>query len=105
MAEYVTTNIRLPRELHRQLKRRALDEDKSLAELVRESIVQYLTPESVAPQPELPGGMTLEAWNTDPLWAIGSEAGMADVTDGSVNHDVYLYGPLSAPARTELGDD
>ncbi len=105
MTEYVTTNIRLPRELHRRLKRRALDEDKSLAEVVRESIAQYLAQEDAPAQPQLPAGMTLEEWKSDPLWAIGSHAATADVTDGSANHDVYLYGRLSAAALADLGDE
>lgn len=42
MAEYVTTNIRLPKETYRELKRRALDAETSLAEVVRESVAQYL---------------------------------------------------------------
>ena len=42
MSEYVTTNIRLPKDLYRQAKRRALDEEKSLAQIIRESIVEYL---------------------------------------------------------------
>ena len=29
---------------------------------------------------------------------------VADVTDGSVNHDLYLYGPLSEAARAEIKD-
>lgn len=38
--EYITTNVRLPQEAHRQLKLRALQEEKSLAELIREAIFQ-----------------------------------------------------------------
>jgi predicted DNA-binding protein len=38
--EYVTTNVRLPQEAHRQLKLRAFQEEKSLAELIREAIFQ-----------------------------------------------------------------
>ena len=43
MTEYVTTNIRLPKDVYREIKRRALEEEKSLAQVVRESVVQYLT--------------------------------------------------------------
>lgn len=42
MTEYVTTNIRLPKETYRELKRRALDNEISLAEVVRESVSRYL---------------------------------------------------------------
>jgi predicted HTH domain antitoxin len=42
MTEYVTTNIRLPKETYRELKQRALDAETSLAKVVRESVAQYL---------------------------------------------------------------
>jgi hypothetical protein len=97
MTEYVTTNVRLPKELYRQAKRRALEEEKSLAEVIRESVTQYLVGESKAE-------VDREAWENDPLWLIGTDATIADVTDGSVNHDYYLYGPLSDEARAEIKD-
>jgi hypothetical protein len=97
MTEYVTTNVRLPKELYRQAKRRALEEEKSLAEVIRESVAQYLTGQ-VAPAADR------EAWENDPLWLIGTDATMADVTDGSTNHDYYLYGPLSDEAKAEIKD-
>lgn len=97
MAEYVTTNVRLPKELYRQAKRRALEEEKSLAEVIRESVAQYLVGEA---KPQI----GLEAWENDPLWLIGTDATVADVTDGSINHDFYLYGPLSDEARAEIKD-
>jgi hypothetical protein len=97
MTEYVTTNIRLPRDLYRQAKRRALEEEKSLAEVIRESVAQYLVG---GPKSEV----DIQAWENDPLWLIGTDATTADVTDGSVNHDYYLYGPLSDEARAEIKD-
>jgi predicted DNA-binding protein len=42
MIEYVTTNIRLPKEIYRELKQRALDTETSLAEVVRASVSRYL---------------------------------------------------------------
>ena len=100
MTEYVTTNIRLPKDLYRQAKRRALDEEKSLAQIVRESIVEYLA-EPQASGPESLAEDTSPDWENDPLWLIGTDPVMADVTDASVNHDLYLYGPLSETARAE----
>jgi predicted HTH domain antitoxin len=47
MVKYVTTNIRLPKETYRELKQRALDAEKSLAEVVRESVAQYLVTPAV----------------------------------------------------------
>ncbi len=102
MTEYVTTNIRLPKELYRQAKRRALEEEKSLAEVIRESVVQYLvTPKAEAE--EISEQRVID-WENDPLSLIGTDPVMADVTDGSTNHDFYLYGPLSDEARAEIKD-
>jgi hypothetical protein len=94
MTEYVTTNVRLPKELYRQAKRRALEEEKSLAEVIRESVIQYLTAdESTARQ------MTdAKHVESDPLWLIGTDPVESDVTDASINHDRYLYGSPPADA-------
>jgi hypothetical protein len=35
---YITTNVRLPVTLHKTLKRRALEENRSLAELIRTTL-------------------------------------------------------------------
>lgn len=103
MTEYVTTNIRLPKDLYRQVKHRAVEEDKSLAQVIRESVVQYLAePEAMTPQMVM--ASDANDWENDPLWLIGTDATVADVTDGAVNHDFYLYGPLSETARAELKD-
>jgi predicted transcriptional regulator len=101
MTEYVTTNIRLPKDVYRKIKHRALEEEKSLAQIIRESVMQYLA------APEVTESRSEEAaaaddWENDPLWLIGTDATVADVTDGSVNHDFYLYGPLSEAARAEI---
>jgi len=103
MTEYVTTNIRLTKDLYRQVKRRAVEEDKSLAQVIRESVVEYLTEPKVV-GPEMVTATGADDWENDPLWLIGTDATVADVTDGSVNHDLYLYGPLSETARSELKD-
>jgi hypothetical protein len=103
MTEYVTTNIRLPKDVYREIKRRALEEEKSLAQVIRESVAQYLTaPAGVLSHSEEP--VMTDDWENDPLWLIGTDATIADVTDGSVNHDLYLYGPLSETARAEIKD-
>ena len=103
MIEYVTTNIRLPKTMYKELKQLAVEEEKSVAQIIRESVAQYL----VAPSRDVDQGSDqrlLEAWQRDPLWNIGSDAVIADVTDGSENHDEYLYGPLAASAQAELRD-
>lgn len=102
MTQYVTTNVRLPKELYLKAKRRALEERTSLAEIIRESVVQYLA------KPTLKQLVSDERapidWDNDPLGLIGTDGVVADVTDGSWNHDVYLYGPLSDEARAEIRD-
>lgn len=101
MTEYITTNIRMPKDLYREAKRRALEEEKSLAEIIRESVVQYLVKSAEANAEDLDEREPID-WDNDPLGLIGTDPVVADVTDGSVNHDVYLYGPLSDTARAEI---
>ena len=103
MAEHVTTNIRLPKDVYREIKHRALEEEKSLAQIIRESVVQHLAGSQVATL-RSEEGATIDDWENDPLWLTGTDATVADVTDGSVNHDLYLYGPLSEAARAEIKD-
>ena len=72
MTEYVTTNIRLPKDVYREIKRRALEEEKSLAQVIRESVVQYLTaPVGVLSRSEKP--VMTDDWENDPLWLIGTD--------------------------------
>jgi hypothetical protein len=101
MTEYVTTNVRLPKDLYRRLKRQALEEEKSLSQIVRESVTNYLTGTKLT-RPDSAVGEAQEANQHDPLWLIGEDPVMADVTDGSVNHDLHLYGSLSDRARAEI---
>ncbi len=101
MSEYVTTNIRLPKEVYREMKHRALEEEKSLAQVIRESIVEYLAEPQAAKRRALAEETPID-WDNDPLSLIGTDPVMADVTDGSVNHDLYLYGPLSEKAKAEI---
>ena len=64
MIEYVTTNIRLPRDLHRELKQRALDEDKSMSQVIREFVAQYLVTTTMDAEVESNQKM-LEVWQND----------------------------------------
>ena len=104
MTEYVTTNIRLPKEMHRALKQRALDEEKSLAQIIRESVVQYLA-SPTGERTDEQEALRRAEFEADPLWLIGTDGTVADVTDGSINHDYYLYGPLSDTARAEIREE
>ena len=98
MTEYVTTNIRLPKAMHERIKRFALEENKSMAQVVRESLVQYVTW-----QTEDDPSRTAEY--QDPILALGSLTRPEEViggdrpTDTSVRHDYYLYevGRTDAP--------
>ncbi len=90
MTEYVTTNIRLPKAMHERIKRLALEENKSMAQVVRESLVQYVTGQA---EDNAPRSIEFK----DPIFAVGSLTRPDEViggdrpTDTSVRHDYYLY--------------
>ena len=92
MTEYVTTNIRLPKAMHEKLRQLALDENKSLAQIVRESLVEYLISPRASDRSNGADAMD------DPLFHITELTRPEDViwgdrpTDTSVRHDYYLYG-------------
>lgn len=74
------TNIRLPEELLKALKYRAIEEKKSVNQLIREAIEQTLTlPTRKKEQGE------------DPFDRVIGIA-KSSTRDGSSNHDRYLYG-------------
>jgi hypothetical protein len=80
MGTYVTTNVRLPAEMLKALKRRALDEGTSVADLVRASVASYLVRDD---------GQAVD-YENDPFFALGREPGVGP-SDGSENHDRYIY--------------
>ena len=89
--EYVTTNVRLPKEMHRELKWRAVEENSSVAALIRESIARYLVEEqTVAASPK-------DEPVSDPIFQLGSLTAESEViqgdrpTDGAVHHDRDIY--------------
>jgi hypothetical protein len=92
MTEYVTTNIRLPKAIYERAKKLALEENKSLAQVVRESLVEYLA----GPKPQL--AVVSDEDFDDPIYHIGELTRPEEVnwgdrpTDTSVRHDFYLYG-------------
>ncbi len=95
MTDYITTNIRLPAQLHRELKRRAAEENKSMAQLLREAAAQYIASSQHF-------GPSQAQTDEDPLWLIGTDPVDFGVPDASENHDLYLYGPLSESAQAEV---
>lgn len=79
MPTFVATNIRFPEEVLKELKYRAIEEKKSVNQLVREAIDVYLNRQK---QPEIIG--------KDPFEKIIGSA-RSGIKDGSVKHDQYLY--------------
>ena len=85
MGGYVTTNLRLPEDLHKLLKHMAVEEKKSVSQLVREALEKF-----VSPVPERPKSKKVSV-EDNPLWAlVGS--GRSGLKDASEKHDEYLYG-------------
>jgi predicted DNA-binding protein len=92
MTEYVTTNIRLPKAMHNRIRQLALEANKSMAEVIRESLTEYL----IEPRSALLAAEAEEF--DDPIYHIAELTRPEDVnwgdrpTDTSVRHDFYLYG-------------
>lgn len=82
MTSHTTTNLRLPKEMLKRLKLKAVEENKSMSQLVREAIESYIFCQ------KKPHQVNAES---DPLRNI---IGMArsGIKDGSIAHDRYLYG-------------
>ena len=80
MGSFVTTNVRLPKDLLAKLKFKAVGESKSVAQLVREAIQAYLSP------PEIKN----IDYDSDPFNDLIGIA-ESDIRDGAANHDYYLY--------------
>ena len=80
MPARIATNIRLPEELLKALKYRAIEEKKSVNQIIREAIEMSL---AAAPQPE--------EHEMDPLEDLIGIA-RSGIKDASSKHDRYLYG-------------
>jgi plasmid stability protein len=89
--KYVTTNVRLPKEMHRALKWRAVEENTSVAALIRESITRYLVEEQTTTVP------SEDELASDPIFQLGSLTAESEIiledrpTDGAVHHDRDIY--------------
>lgn len=79
---FVTTNIRLPEWMLRALKIKAAKENKSVAQLIRESAEYILGRKEEH--------ITNFQFKKDPFWKI---VGMFDdgIKDGSIHHDRDIY--------------
>ena len=80
MSTNVATNIRLPEEVLKALKYKAIEERKSLNQIIREAIEMSL----IAPVQD-------KKVAKDPLENIIGIA-KSGIKDGSVKHDSYIYG-------------
>ena len=80
MSVTIATNIRLPEDLLRTLKYRAIEEKKSVNQIIREAIEMSL---AVAPQSE--------EREKDPFEDVIGIA-KSGIKDASSKHDRYLYG-------------
>ena len=80
MSMTIATNIRLPEDLLKALKYRAIEEKKSVNQIIREAIETSL---AVVPQAE---GREKDAFEE----VIG--IARSGVKDASSRHDRYLYG-------------
>ena len=81
----VRTQVYLTYEQHQLLKQRARREKKTMAELIREALTEYL---SLEKEEEF-------FQKDDPIWKLAGIC-RSGIRDSSVNHDSYLYG---APKR------
>lgn len=91
-ADYVATNIRLPRETLEELKIRAVRGHKSLAQMVREAVEQ--TYGLSKPKPK-----SLKEFHKDPIFSIIGICA-SGIKDGAVHHDRDIYGVvLKRPAK------
>ena len=82
MTVQITTNIRLPKDMLKRLKLRAVEEEKSVSQLIREAIENYLFGKTTSPPDES---------QTDPIMKIIGIA-QSGIKDGSIAHDRYLHG-------------
>jgi len=86
MAErMVRTQIYLPPKVHAELKRRAKKHGLTLALQIREALEDYLRRENGAEE-------NIEPLDLGNLFEIIGKYGKSNITDGSVNHDKYIYG-------------
>ncbi|MEK9165706.1 MAG: hypothetical protein AAB525_02515 [Patescibacteria group bacterium] len=82
--EYITTNVRLPRGIHKELKYRALKEDRSLGALIREYIERCI-------KITLPVKRKVD-YSRDPIWSLPKLA--RDLGDKNLSSkvDKIVYG-------------
>ncbi len=80
----VRTQVYLPHNIYEQLKQHTEAEDLTMGHQIREALTEYMV--GVGKEEEKGQILTED----DPIWNI---IGMVEsgITDGSVNHDRYIY--------------
>lgn len=103
MATYdIRTQIYLGQEQHEALKKLAAEKSVSMAQVIREAVATYLLQAEAGEE-----DFDLEEYLNDPLWKIpemAEELGPSGVSDGSVNHDYYIY-EIDKPYQVEPSDE
>lgn len=82
MNNYVTTNIRLPKDDLMNYREIALSMGKSFSEFVREVLAKFAHPVTIAE--------TKKKYPS--FWEIDKIAVKGGPKDGALNHDKYIYG-------------
>lgn len=95
MGRYVVTNVRFTEAEHEKLRRLALEERRSMADVVRDAVSAYL---------ERKGGRTLteDELANDPFFKVVG-IGRSGKRDLSARHDEVLYGRDAQDGEEEDG--
>ena len=99
----VRTQIYLEKAQHEALKQKAAEKSTSMAQIIREAVAVYLAQTETKTEDDF----DWEAYKNDPIWnipAIAQELGPSGITDGSINHDYYIY-DLDKPYRDQEQDE
>jgi hypothetical protein len=87
---------------HEALKKLAADKSVSMAQLIREAVANYIVQAAAGEE-----DFDLEEYLNDPLWKIpemAEELGPSGISDGSVNHDYYIY-EVDKPYQVDRSDE
>lgn len=76
------TQMYFPEELLQQVRQIADSEHTTIAEVVRNAVGEFLDKKK----------KKQIDWDNDPLWDMLKQTEGSGKSDGSVNHDLYLYG-------------
>ena len=87
MSELISTNIRLPQEYIRELKLRAIGERKSMGQLFREAMAEFLGFSDLSKKKT----KSVSTDKTHPLASLAA-LGESGIRDSARTHDQHLYG-------------